>query len=292
MDRKELLKKVRQLELMSKKHVQELLTGGYHSVFKGKGIEFHDVKEYSFDDDIKDIDWNVSARSEECYVKNYVEERELQLVVAVDISASQGFGSRSQVKRDLAVELAALLSFSAINNRDKVGLLLFSDRVEKYVPPKGGRNQVMRIVRDLVHQDGEALGTDVSVATNFLLKNIKKKGIIFMISDFMDESEFRRPMSILGRKHDVVAIQISDPLEDKLPGIGFVRLWDSETGEERLVNFRQKSFREHYSRLKRQEEHNLKMVFRKGNVDYLHFHTHLSYINQLTEFFRKRARRY
>ncbi|MDH5682208.1 MAG: DUF58 domain-containing protein, partial [Spirochaetota bacterium] len=143
MDRKELLKKVRQLELKSKKHVQQLLTGGYHSVFKGKGIEFHDVKEYSFDDDIKDIDWNVSARSEECYVKNYVEERELQLVVAVDISASQGFGSRSQVKRELAVELAALLSFSALNNRDKVGLLLFSERIEKYVPPKGGRNQVM-----------------------------------------------------------------------------------------------------------------------------------------------------
>ncbi len=292
MNKDELHKKVKLFEIKSKRHIQQLLAGAYHSVFKGKGIEFCDVKEYSFEDDIKDIDWNVTARAGSTYVKNYVEERELQLVIAVDLSASQNFGSQTQLKQDLAVELGALLSFSALNNRDRVGLLLFSDEIEKYIPPKKGRVHVLRLVRDLIHFQAKSPKTDLSNALNFLLKTIKKKAIVFLISDFIDQKDFTRPAVMLGKKHDLVAIRITDPFEELPPSIGYIHLQDSETGEERIFNLKRKGFREDYLRYLRENDQKLKAVFKKGKIDFLQFETNVPYTAQLTHFFRKRAQRY
>lgn len=292
MDKKELLKKVKLLEIKSKKHLHQLLAGAYHSVFKSKGIEFFDVKEYRFGDDIKDIDWNVTARSENTYVRNYVEERELQLIIAIDVSGSQHFGSHTQVKKDLAVELGALLAFSALSNKDKVGLFLFSNQLEKFIPPKKGRKHILRLVRDLIHHQVKSAQTDICFALTFLQKIIKKKAILFFISDFIDQNNYVKPLTILGQKHDVIAIKISDPFEELPPKVGFIRLGDNETGEEQVVNLNQKGFHKTYQHFVFEKNKKLNLIFKTANIDFLHFKTNIPYITQLTHFFKKRAQRY
>ena len=292
MENKEILKKVKLIEIKSKKHVQKHLAGAYHSVFKGKGIEFFDVKEYSIGDDVKCIDWNVTARSSSCYIKNYIEERELEIVIAVDISASQQFGTKIQFKKDLSIEIAALLAFSALKNHDKVGLFLFSDTIEKIVPPKKGRNHIMRLVRDIFYHQAINSKTDLKLALSTLQKTFKKKSIIFLISDFIDEKDFTKPLTILSRKHDLVAIKISDPLEDLAVDLGYIRLGDSESGDECVINLSNKAFQAKYNKLLKNQEKTLKTIFSKANIDFLHFKTNIPYITQLTQFFIRRAKRY
>ena len=292
MNNEEIYKKVKLFEIKSKKHLQQVLAGAYHSVFKGKGIEFSHVKEYTFEDDIKDIDWNVTARSDRCYIKNYIEERELKLIIVLDMSGSQYFGSQSQFKKDLSVELAAILAFSALNNRDQVGLLLFSNKIEKYLPPKKHKNHILRLVRDLIAFQPTNSKTDLSYSLSFLLKTLKKQTIIFVISDFMDNQDFTKPLFQLGRKHDVVCIRVSDPFENQPPPVGYIHLVDSETGEEELVNLKHFNFRKNYFDQLFEHDRNLKNLFRRSNIDYLHFKTNVSYISQLTHFFKIRSQRY
>ncbi|MDH4128803.1 MAG: DUF58 domain-containing protein [Spirochaetota bacterium] len=292
MDNKEILKKVKLFEIKSKKHVQKHLAGAYHSVFKGKGIEFFDVKEYNIGDDIKNIDWNVTARSETCYIKNYIEERELDIIIAVDISGSQQFGSQIQFKQDLSVEIAALLAFSALKNQDKVGLFLFSDIIEKIIPPKKGRNHIMRLVRDLIYHQATNLKTDLNLALSTLQKTLKKRTIIFFISDFIDDKDFTKSLKILANKHDLVTIKISDPLEELALNVGYIRFGDNESDEEYIINLNNKNFKAKYNKLLQTKEKELKTLFRKADVDFLHFKTHIPYITQLTKFFIRRAKRY
>lgn len=292
MEKDEILKKVHQLEIKSKKHIQQLLSGAYHSVFKGKGIEFFDVKEYTFDDDIKDIDWNVTARADKPYVKNYVEERELEIIIAIDLSGSQNFGSQNQLKQELAIELGAVLAFAASQNRDKVGLCLFSDQIEKFVKPKRGRVHILRLIRDLIYHQSRNLKTNINLTLEFLQKSIKKKSVIFLISDFIDDKDFSKPLIYLGKKHDLVAMKITDPFEEHLPKAKYIRLWDNEEEKEALIQLNEDAFHRNYRKLLEQQNLKLKNLFSSANIDYLNFKTNQAYIPQLAHFFMKRAKRY
>ncbi len=227
---RELLAKVRKIEIKTRKAVEELTGGAYHSVYKGRGIEFSEVRAYAEGDDVRDIDWNVTARMGTPYIKKYAEERELTVIVAVDISASTMFGTAEEDKRTKMAETAALLAFSAIRNNDKVGLLLFSDRVEHYLPPRSGRAHVMRLIRDLVATAPKGRGTDIANAVETLSHTLKKRAVIFLISDFMDDKDFSKQLQLLNRKHDLAAIRITDQMETELPVCAALELEDTETG--------------------------------------------------------------
>ncbi len=228
---RELLAKVRKIEIRTRRLVEELTGGAYHSVFKGRGIEFAEVREYTPDDDVRDIDWNVTARMGSPYIKKYSEERELTVILAVDASASLAFGSAGDSKREKAAETAALLALSAIRNHDKVGMLVFTDRSELWLPPKSGRSHVLRLIRELLAFEPESKGTDIGAALDSLAKNIKRRAVIFMLSDFIDPNSYEKQMKILNAKHDLVALRVLDPLELKLPQTAMIEVRDSETGE-------------------------------------------------------------
>jgi len=228
---RDLLARVRKIEIRTRKIVEEMTGGAYRSVYRGRGIEFSEVRTYTEGDDVRDIDWNVTARTGVAHIKKYVEERELTVILAVDISSSTFFGTLGEDKRDKMAETAALLAFSAIRNNDKVGLLLFSDRIESYIPPRSGRAHVMRVIRDLVATRPRGRGTDIGAALESLIRILKKKAVIFLISDFMDRRDFRKPLQILNRRHDLAAIRVTDPLETALPAAAALELEDAETGE-------------------------------------------------------------
>ncbi|MDX1493878.1 MAG: DUF58 domain-containing protein [Longimicrobiales bacterium] len=287
---KEILKQVRRIEIRTRGLVNEVFSGEYHSVFKGRGMSFAEVREYQYGDDIRNIDWNVTARSGAPFVKVYEEERELTVMLVVDVSASGDFGSRERMKGELAVELCALLAFSAIKNNDKVGLIIFSDRIEKFVPPRKGRRHVLRVLRELLYHRPEGRGTDIRAALEYLAHVQRKRAVAFLVSDFQDEG-FEKALAVAGRRHDLVAIRIGDPREEEMPALGYLELEDPETGERVVVNTSDPDFRDRFSQGVRRKRSELDRALRRSKVDVVDVETGRPYVRPLMRFFEERARR-
>jgi len=291
MDTKQILKNVRQIEIRTRGLVNQLFSGEYHSVFKGRGMEFSEVREYQFGDDVRAIDWNVSARFNRPFVKVFEEERELTVMLLVDMSGSQDFGTGTRRKRDIAAELCAVLAFSAIKNNDKVGMIIFTDRIEKFIPPKKGRSHILRIIRDIIVFQPEGSGTSLRAALEYFNHVTKKRSIAFLISDFVDE-QYERPMKIVARKHDLIAVQLDDPRERELPDVGLIKLHDAELGAERWVDTSLASVRNAYRQGWEHRHAQRERTFLMSNVDSIRIDVQQGYIQPLVEFFRMRERRY
>ncbi|MCK4575047.1 DUF58 domain-containing protein [candidate division WOR-3 bacterium] len=288
---KEILKYIRRIEIRTKRLVNEVFSGEYESVFKGHGVEFSEVREYVPGDDIRRIDWNVTARMGHPYVKKFQEERELTLTFVVDVSSSEYFGSISRQKINLASEVTALLSFSALSNNDKVSLLLFSDRIEKFVPPKKGRRHILRIIRDLLYFKPKGKGTNISIALEHLNRVIRKKSIVFLISDFLDKG-FEKPMKITARKHDLIAIRILDPLELSIPGFsGWILLEDAESSNIGWIDTGDRKRRLDYGMKKMDLLEKQSEFFSSNDIDLIDLNTSKPYVDELVRFFTTRERR-
>ncbi len=287
---KDILKKVRRIEIRTRHLVNDVFSGEYHSVFRGRGMEFAEVREYQIGDDIRTIDWNVSARNQEPYVKVFEEERELTVMLLVDLSASESFGSVEQMKIEIAAELGALLSFAAIKNNDKVGLIAFTDQIEKYVPPRKGRSHILRLIREILALEPESTGTDISQAVEYFLNVQRRRSVAFLISDFWDE-DFDQPLRIAGRKHDVIGLWLIDPREEALPEIGLLRVRDPETGEEMVVDTRDQELRRLFQERVERRKAQLEQRFRSMKMDTVQIRTDQSYIEPLMKFFKMRERR-
>jgi len=296
METKELLKKVRQIEISIRGVVNEVFAGEYHSVFKGRGMEFAEVREYQIGDDIRTIDWNVSARMNHPYVKMFDEERELTVMILFDSSSSESFGSRQQVKGQVAIELAALLASSATKNNDKVGLIIFSDKIEKFVPPHKGRQHVLRVIRELLFHAEQAQTiqnseTNIAIALEYLNQILKRRATVFLISDFMAEA-FERDLQIANKRHDLVALHIIDPLEERLPSVGLLELEDLETGEIVMVDTSVHEVVDSVAENAFGQRARLDKFFKSIGVDFIDIYTDQSYVKPLTRFFRMRAKRF
>lgn len=296
MDTKEILRKVRQIEISIRGVVNEVFAGEYHSVFKGRGMEFAEVREYQAGDDVRSIDWNVSARMNHPYVKVYDEERELTVMILFDASSSESFGSRTQMKGDLAIEISALLASSAIRNNDKVGLIIFSDKIEKFVVPRKGRKHVFRVIRELLYfasstEVKSSTQTDIAAALEYMNQILRRRATVFLISDFLAEG-FERDLQIANRRHDLVAIRLIDPLEEQLPSVGLIELEDVETGETVLVDTSYDEIRETVSENVMSQKSALEKMFKSIGIDFIDIYTHQSYVKPLTRFFRVRAKRF
>ncbi len=287
---KEVLKKIRRIEIRTKKLVNDLFSGEYHSTFKGQGMEFEEVRQYEPGDDIRLIDWNVTARTGYPHIKKFKEERELSVVLLVDASSSGRFGTRERFKSDTAAELSALLAFSAIKNNDKVGLIIFTDKIEKFVPPKKGRAHVLRLIRDILYFEPEGVGTDIGGALEYLSKVIKRKSVVFMISDFLS-TDFHKPLQIANNKHDIIAIKITDPRETSFDNVGLIELEDAETGEVFMIDTSSREFRREFSARAEEDHLALKKSFQLINTDFINTRTDRSYIVPLINFFKMRERR-
>jgi uncharacterized protein (DUF58 family) len=290
METREILKKVRQVEIKTRGIVQEIFSGEYHSVFKGRGIEFSEVREYIPGDDIRAVDWNVTARMGHPYVKIFEEERELTLMLLCDFSSSGYFGSAKQLKIEVAIEIAALLAFAAIKNHDKVGLILFTDTIEKYVPPKKGKSHVLRILRELISFQPERGGTDLSAALRFLSRVQSRRCIAFMISDFWDRG-FDDALRLAGKKHDLIAMQLRDPREEEIPAVGLVKLQDAETGEDFWLDTYDANVRQQYQRMTLERKSQLNRLLLGSDVDQIPIRVDKDYVRPISNFFRMRARR-
>ena len=288
---KELLKQVRQIEIRTKGLVNQVFSGEYHSVFKGRGMEFSEVREYQFGDDIRNIDWNVTARFGHPYIKVFEEERELTVMLMVDLSGSLMFGSVSKTKQRIAAELSAILAFSALKNNDKVGLILFTDKIEKFVPPRKGRKHVLRIIREVLSFEPEGKATNLKGALEYMNHTIKKKSIAFLISDFMDEG-YEKILKIVGRKHDLIGIVLDDRREKEIPNIGLVKLADAETGAERWIDTGSKRVRSQMVSDQKQREKLRNSIFIKSGLDRIEVTTGSNYIQPLVQFFRRREKRW
>ena len=287
---REILKQVRRIEISTRGLVNEVFSGEYHSVFKGRGMNFAEVREYQYGDDIRSIDWNVTARNGSPFVKIFEEERELTVMLVVDVSASGDFGSRERLKGEVAVEICALLAFSAIKNNDKVGLIIFSDRIEKFVPPRKGRRHVLRVLRELLYHRPEGRGTDITGALEYLTHVQRKKAVTFLVSDFLD-SGFDKALAVVGRRHDLVAVRLGDARERELPPLGYVEMEDPETGEGVMVNTSDPHFRMAYATRVANERSELDRSLRKSKVDVIEIETGEPYVRPLMRFFQDRARR-
>lgn len=287
---KELAKKIRHIEIYTSKAVNDILAGEYNSVFKGRGMEFDEVREYTPGDEIRDIDWNVTARMGQPYVKRFVEERELTVMFLVDLSASGTFGSIDKTKNEVAAELCALLSFSAIKNNDKVGLILFTNTIEMFIPPKKGTTHVLRLIRELLNFRPKQANTSINEALDYLGRVTHKRCVVFLISDFQAEG-FEKPLRILGRRHDLIAISITDPREISMPDVGLVELEDAETGERIIIDTGSLSVRREYEKLGCQRSGDLRNLFRSMNIDHTEVVTGRDYVKDLVGFFRTRERR-
>jgi uncharacterized protein (DUF58 family) len=287
---KEILKKVRRIEIGTRRVVNDLFSGEYHSTFKGQGMEFEEVRPYQPGDDIRLIDWNVTARTGQPYIKVFREERELSVVLMVDASSSGRFGTRARFKSETAAELCAVLAFSAIKNNDKVGLIIFTDTIEKFVPPKKGRAHVLRLIREVLYFQPKGKGTNIAGAIQYMSRVVRRKSVVFMISDFMSEGFFK-PMQIVNNKHDVIAIKISDPRESTFDNFGLIELEDTETGEVFLIDTGSKEFRNQFAAKAKEDNSQLKRSFQLINLDYINIQTDQSYIVPLISFFKMRERR-
>ncbi len=290
METSELIKKVRKIEIKTRGLSKQIFSGEYHSAFKGRGMAFSEVRNYQYGDEIRTIDWNVTARYSEPYVKIFEEERELTVMLLVDVSLSESFGTKKQFKQDIITELAAVLAFSAIQNNDKIGLILFSDKVEKYIPPKKGRSHILRIIRELIDFKPENSGTDIGQALAFLTNVQKKRSIAFVISDFI-APDFDRPMRIAGKKHDTIAVHIFDEREGELPDIGLVRIKDLESGVEKWIDTSFPIIRDNYRDRWINQQKLLKTTFMKNNIDLVQIQTGQDYIVPLMNFFKQRTKR-
>lgn len=288
----ELMKKIRHIEIRTKRLVDDSFAGQYHSIFKGRGIEFDEVRPYQVGDEIRSIDWNVTARMGEPYVKRYVEERELTMMLVVDASASEDFGSTQRFKRELAAELAAVLSFAATNNNDKVGLLIFTDRVELFIPPRKGRKHVLRLIRELLAFQPQGKGTDIKLALDTVNRILKRRSIIFLVSDFLMEPEsYRRAMTTTNRRHDLVAVHLHDPLEVQVENVGLLALEDPETGELVWADTGSQAWRNAYQDRMARWQEGKRRAFQQAAVDRIDVSTGQDYTVPLMGFFKDRARR-
>ncbi len=289
METSELLKKVRKIEIKTRGLSKHLFSGEYHSAFKGRGMSFSEVRSYQYGDDVRNIDWNVTARTGEPYVKIFEEERELTVMLLVDMSRSLSFGAVSQAKQEILAEICAVIAFSAINNNDKVGVLFFSDRIEKFIPPKKGKQHILRIIRELIDFEPQGAGTDITVALEYFNNAIKKRSICFLLSDFMAKP-YEAPLRIASRRHDLVGIQLSDPRERELPDVGLLYAEDAETGEWRWIDTSSAKIRKQYAQYYQDHSAYCRTVFLKTGADLLPISTHESYVNALLKFFQKRIR--
>ncbi|HEY4286139.1 MAG TPA: DUF58 domain-containing protein [Puia sp.] len=286
----EILKKVRELEIKSKRLTRHLFTGEYHSAFKGRGMSFREVREYAAGDDIRFIDWNVSARFNHPFSKLFEEERELTVMLLVDVSASSLFGTVHARKKDIITELCAVLAFSAINNNDKVGVIFFSDRIEAYIPPKKGREHVLYIVRQLLTMEPKRKGTHLGEAIRFLNRSARQKGIVFMLSDFLDDNGFEDALKVGGKKHDLIGIKVYDKMDMQLPAIGMIEAEDAETGGRRWVDTSDYLVRTSYQQSFFNQTELCKSIFQKAGCDLLHLRTDEDYVKVLQRFFVGRHR--
>ena len=286
-----MIKKVRKIEIRTRRLSKNIFSGEYHSAFKGKGMAFSEVREYQFGDDIRTIDWNVTARFNHPYVKVFEEERELTVILLVDVSGSGNFGTREQLKKDLITELCAVLAFSSLQNNDKIGLIFFSDRIEKFIPPKKGRTHVLRIIRELIDFKPEGQGTDISVALKYTLNVIKKRSIVFLLSDFISK-DFSEPMKIISKKHDTVAVHIYDKREEEYPDIGLITVKDAETGEIITFDTSLNSVRQNFRTWWKRKQESLKELLNSNKIDVINLATDESYVKPLINFFKKRGSRF
>jgi len=287
---KEILDKVRRIQIYTSHVVNNVFAGEYESVFKGRGMEFDEVREYQPGDEVRSIDWNVTARMGNPYVKRFVEERELTVMLVVDMSASGAFGTINRTKRELAAEIGAVLAFSAIKNHDKVGLILFTDKIEKFIPPRKGTRHVLRVIRELLYFTPENSGTDIECALEYLNKVTIRKTVTFLISDFLALG-YEKAMQIANKRHDLIAIQVEDPREREFPSLGIIELEDSENGEKAVIDTRNSLLREQYKNIAITQKEKLISLFRHANVDFIEVDTKKPYIEPLMRFFRMREKR-
>ena len=288
----DLIARIRRIEITTRKLVDESFAGEYQSVFKGRGMEFDEVRQYHPGDDVRSIDWNVTARTGEPHVKSYIEERELTVMLVVDVSGSGDFGTRNRFKRELAVELAAAMSFAATTNNDKVGLLLFSDRVESLVPPRKGRSHVLRMVRDLLLFQPQGTGTDITLALNTVHRMLKRRGIVFLVSDFLaDPESYRQAMLVTNRRHDVVAFDLSDPLEKEIANVGVIALEDAESGQLRWVDTGNRDWRREFGDKVSRLAEGKRDVLTAAGVDRVSVTTEKDYVAEVGAFFKTRLQR-
>ena len=290
MTAREVLRKVRRIELRTRRLVDESLAGSYHSVFKGRGMEFAEVREYEPGDDVRTVDWNVSARMGHPFVKKFTEERELTVVLVVDASASGRFGTQAATKLETAAEIAALLAFSAIRNNDRVGLLLFTDRIERFVPPRKGRQHGLRVLRDLLAFEPEGRATSIRNALDVLRRVVPKRAVVFLVSDFLDGG-YERTLRVVNRKHDLVAISVRDPREETLPDVGLVAVLDAETGRPAIIDTGSARVRHAYAERAKKARDVGRDIVKRAGVDLLEVSTGTDYDRSLVSFFRERARR-
>ncbi len=289
-DQKELFKKIRRIEIRTRRMVNELFSGEYHSAFKGQGMEFEEVREYQPGDDIRLIDWNVTARTGFPHVKKFREERELSVIFLVDASSSGSFGTRERFKADAAAELCAVLSFSAIKNNDKVGMIIFTDKIEKYIPPQKGRAHVLRLIREILYFEPEGTRTDISGALDFFNRVIKKRSVVFLVSDFLSE-DFMKPLQIANRKHDVIALKISDPRELRFDDVGLIELEDAETGETIVIDTGSAAFRKEFAQKAEEDNFILRRQLKLIDLDFIQIITNQPYTVPLIKFFKMREKR-
>ena len=286
----ELLKKVRKIEVKTKGLSNHIFSGEYHTAFKGKGMAFSEVREYQPGDDVRSIDWNVTARYNSPFVKVFEEEREMTVILLIDVSGSSDFGTQTQLKREVSTEIAAVLSFSAINNNDKIGVLFFSDKIEKFIPPKKGKTHILRIIRELITFESESKKTNIEVALKYFNNVIKKRAVCFILSDFMD-TNFDKSLKIARNKHDIIALRIHDVREETLPNVGLIKVEDAESGQTRWMDSSNKQVRTNYNNNYREFEKDLKQTLQSSGVDHIDIKTGKDYIKPLMIFFKNRGKR-
>ena len=285
----ELLKKVRKIEIKTRGLSQNIFAGQYHSAFKGRGMAFAEVREYQFGDDVRDIDWNVTARFQHPYVKVFEEERELTVMLLIDVSGSLNFGTARQLKSDMATEIAATLAFSAIQNNDKIGVIFFSDRIEKYIPPQKGRKHILYIIREMLDFHPQSQKTDVGMALEYLTRVMKRRCTAFVLSDFYTRADFSTVLQIANRKHDVAAIQVYDKRAKELPDVGLIKVRDAETGHDIYIDTSSKKLRQAHTRYWMEREETLRQTFAKSNVDWVSVATDEDYVKQMMLLFASRS---
>lgn len=288
METKDLLKKVRKIEIKTRRLSDHIFSGEYHTSFKGRGMTFSEVRQYQYGDDVRAIDWNVTARYNEPYIKVFEEERELTMILMVDISGSESFGTQNQLKSEIVTEIAATMAFSATQNNDKIGLILFSDQIELYIPPKKGKSHVLRIIRELIEFSPKSNKTNISQALKFLSGTQKKKAIVFMISDFITDDDYEKTLKIAGKKHDITGVRVYDVRESNMPNIGLVPMQDAETGETQWVNTNSKNVRLQYEKYYHNKVDYFKDIFSKCGSGTVNTRVDESYVTKLLGYFKSR----
>ncbi|NMB05573.1 MAG: DUF58 domain-containing protein [Bacteroidales bacterium] len=288
MEATDLIKKVRHIEIKARGLSRNIFAGEYHSAFKGRGMAFSEVREYRYGDDMRDIDWNVTARYNRPYIKIFEEERELTVMLMIDMSESLGFGSRSLLKRDMVAEIAATLAFSAIQNNDKIGMIIFTDKVEKFIPPQKGRKHILFIIREILGFTPESNGTDLNMALRYMTNAIKKRSTAFLISDFIDVDDYQKAMQIASRKHDLMAIQVYDQLSTALQPVGLMKVWDPETGSEQWIDSSSKRVQAQYRNWWNKLQEKMKTATRQSGVDSVSVSTESDYVKSLLQLLQQR----